>query len=76
MIYQSPTAVNAAAEVRAEMARQRKTGVGLAEALGLSQQTVSRRLTGQITFSLDELDRVAVWLGVDVLTFFPEREAS
>lgn len=53
-----------AGELRAEMARQRKTGIDLAEVLQCSQQSASRRMTGSIGLDLDELDRVAAWLGL------------
>lgn len=60
-----------AAEVRAEMGRQRKTGVELAAVLGISQQSASRRLRGETGLDLDEVAVVAEWLGVaphDLLT--------
>lgn len=53
-----------AAEVRAEMGRQRKTGVELATVLGISQQSASRRLRGETGLDLDEVAVVAEWLGV------------
>lgn len=64
-----------AAEVRAEMARQRKTGVELAALLDVSQQAASRRLAGAVPFSMDEIVVVAQWLGVEVVTLIP-REVS
>lgn len=59
----------AAAEVRAEMARQRKSGLELASLLDLSQASASRRVLGQIAFSLDELSVIAEWLAVPVENF-------
>jgi transcriptional regulator with XRE-family HTH domain len=53
-----------AAEIRAEMARQRKTQADLAEVLGLSQMAVSRRLNAEVDTSLDEIADIAEWLGV------------
>ena len=53
-----------AAEVRANMARVRMTQTELAEILGLTQSTVSKRLLGKIAFSVDELDTVAAAFGV------------
>ena len=55
-----------AAEIRAEMARQRKTGIELASLLDLSQQSASRRVNGETDIDLDELEVIAGWLGVDV----------
>ena len=62
-----------AAEVRAEMARQRRSGVELATHLDLSQQAVSRRLAGEVAFDLDELAAVAEWLGVPLQTLIAPR---
>lgn len=56
----------AAAEVRAEMGRQRITGAALAKSLGVSDMYLSRRLTGTVPFDLAEIERVAAALGVQV----------
>lgn len=64
-----------AGEVRAEMARQRKSGIELASLLNLSQQSVSRRLNAETDFSLDELAVVADWLGVPVLSLIGRASA-
>lgn len=53
-----------AAEVRAEMARQRRGQVEVATELGWSQAFLSRRLTGGVAFSTDEIEHVARVLGV------------
>lgn len=58
-----------AAEVRAEMARQQKAGVDLAKHLGMKQSTLSRRLTGEIAFNLDQIAAVAEWLEVEIERF-------
>lgn len=58
-----------AAEVRAEMARQRITQESLADSLGVAQQTISRRLTGEVAFDLAELERIAGILGVPLSRF-------
>lgn len=55
-----------AAEIRAEMARQRKTGIELAACLDVSQQSASRRLAAETNFDLDELEKVVSWLGIPV----------
>lgn len=51
-------------EVRAEMARQRKTAGDLANVIGVTQHTAGRRLNGTIPFDVYELSQVAMWLGV------------
>lgn len=61
---QDVTATQIADEVRAEMARQRKTAADLAGVIGVTQHTAGRRLSGAIPFDVVELARVAAWLGV------------
>ena len=46
------------------MARVRMTQTELAEILGLTQSTVSKRLLGKIAFSVDELEMAAAAFGV------------
>lgn len=53
------------AAVRAEMARTRTPQASLARALGITQQSVSRRLNGHTPFTLDEVVVAADLLGVD-----------
>lgn len=53
-----------AAEVRAEMARQRISLTELADATSISPSTLRRRLDSVSPFDVDELDRVAGALGV------------
>lgn len=62
-----------AAEVRAEMARQQKTGVELARVLKCSQQTASRRLVSGQGLDLDEVPLIADWLGIPVLSLLAPR---
>lgn len=58
-----------AAEVRSELAVQRRTANDLAAALGITPHTAGRRLAALTPFSVIELARAAEWLGVaaDVL---------
>lgn len=66
-----------AAEVRAEMARQRKTGRELASLLSITQQSASRRLNASTDLSLDELDIIARWLAKPIQYFLgSERESQ
>lgn len=64
-----------AAEVRAEMARQRVSQASVRMALGLSQSAMSRRITGELAFDVGELTAIARLLGRPVTYFFPD-EAS
>ena len=61
-----------AAEVRAEMGRQRFSGTRLARHLKVSQAFISRRLTGQVPFDVAELEAVAEVLNVPVSRFLDE----
>lgn len=61
-----------AAEVRAELARQQRTQSELAKALHLSQQAISRRMTGLIPFDVAQLHEIASFLGVPVSRLMPE----
>lgn len=54
-----------AAEVRAVAARKRVAQKAIASVLGISQQAMSRRWTGQLAFDVDELAVVADYLGID-----------
>lgn len=51
-------------EVRAEMARQRVTQERLADLVGLSAGQVSRRLSGRIPLTLQDLDLFAAALSL------------
>lgn len=53
-----------AREIRAEMARQRKTAAELACVIGRSEGTASNRLSGTYPFNVDEFMQVRKWLGV------------
>ena len=46
------------------MARRRLNQTELATAIGRSQSYVSRRVTGEFAFDLDDLERIAAALGV------------
>lgn len=61
-----------AAEVRAELARQRKTQRDVAGILGIPQQSVQMRLAGRTPFRAEELAALAEALGVSVSSFFAD----
>lgn len=72
----SPQSAAVASEVRAAIARSRKTQADLARVLGVRQQAVSARLAGRVPFRADEIATIAAWLDVPVATLFPESVAS
>lgn len=61
----------AAAEIRAEMARQQLTQQQVAERMGVRQWWVSRRLTEMVRISTDDLVLFADALGVPHTNFLP-----
>jgi len=60
-----------AAEVRAEISRQKRPQRQIADLLGLSQQQVSERVLGTVEWRISELVRVAEWLQVPITKFVP-----
>lgn len=58
-----------AAEVRAEMGRQRISQDALCGRIGMSQSTLSRRLLGEYPFNTTELAAIAAALDVPVARF-------
>lgn len=65
-----------AAEVRAEMGRARMSGVTLARKIGRNHAWLSRRLTGEVAFSLADLEAIAKALDVSVAKFLPLPERA
>lgn len=65
----SPSAQSVAAVILDEMARQQRSQIELAGALGLSQAAVSRRLSGSTPWTVDELIVAAGFLEVPVGSF-------
>ncbi len=53
-----------AAEVRAWMGRRKATQTDLASALSKSQAYISRRLSGEVSFDVDDLSRLAEFFDV------------
>lgn len=63
------TVQRVAGEVRAELARQKRTAGDLAAALDMTAHTIGRRLNGEVPFDVFELARAAIWLGVPLARF-------
>lgn len=57
--------------VRVELARRRMTQRALADATGMSQSYIGRRMTGEMPFTTDDLVLVAAALGVAVSSLLP-----
>lgn len=65
-----------AGEIRAHAARKGLSGRQMAFQLGKSQPWMSRRLTGEIPFDVEELDAVAAILDVAPRELFPGNEGD
>jgi transcriptional regulator with XRE-family HTH domain len=62
--------------LRVEMARRRMTQRGLAEATGMSQSYIGRRMTGELPFTTDDLVKIAAALGVPLSILMPVERAA
>jgi transcriptional regulator with XRE-family HTH domain len=67
-----------AAELRSELAVQRRTANELAGVLGITPHTVGRRLSGKSSFNVVEMATAAEWLGISTESLLrrAERRAS
>ena len=59
-----PTTRTVAERVRSAMVDKGQTAKSLAEAAGIPRTTLARRLTGNSSFTLNELDAIAPLLGL------------
>jgi len=71
-----PTDETIAREVRAELARQRRTQDDVAAHLRIGQPAVSRRLKAQVPFTAAELASLAIWLDVPLAQLLGKQEAA
>lgn len=55
-----------AEEVRAQLARRNISVNSAAKELGWSQPYLSRRVNGKVAFDVEDLDTLAIWLGIPV----------
>lgn len=65
-----------AANVRAELARGQHQQQAIAGLLDVSRMAIHRRLTGQTPFRVDELSKIAAFIGVSVSDLIGEDKAS
>ena len=62
----TPLPTKVAEELRAEMARQRKTITQMADALGLDRKATKLRYDGDKSMTLTEVECLADWLGIRI----------
>lgn len=60
-----------AEEIRALLARRKMSATQLARHMGISQAYIWRRLSGETAFDLDDLEKIAVILDVEVTNLLP-----
>jgi DNA-binding Xre family transcriptional regulator len=65
-----------AAELRAEMARQKMTVVALSEATEIKVSTLRNRLAGKSPFYIEELDTICTELSVGLSAFVDRTELA
>lgn len=71
-----PFTVIVAAKIRGRIAELGYRQADLAGVLGVSQQSVSKRLTGKVPFDVNELEKVATWLGYSVVQLLGDAGAT
>lgn len=73
---ESLLAQRVAADVRAEMARQQCSVQKLAEGTGMPYYVLSRRTRGLVPFDVDELTKVADYLGLSAADLLVRNDAT
>lgn len=62
--------------IRVELARRKMTQRSLADATGLSQSYIGRRMTGEQPFDVDDLALIAAALEIAVADLLPSADRS
>jgi len=65
-----------AEEIRALLGRRQLSASELARRMGVSQRYMSRRITGETALDVDDLEKIAAYLGVEVVALFPRTAGS
>lgn len=65
-----------AEEIRVLLARRKMSGAELARRTGITQSTMSRRMTGETPFDMDDLEAIAEVLQIDVTDLIPREGRS
>jgi transcriptional regulator with XRE-family HTH domain len=65
-----------AEEIRVLLARRKMSATQLAHITGIKQSSLSRRMTGETAFDMDDLERIADALGVAVTDLMPQRVST
>jgi transcriptional regulator with XRE-family HTH domain len=65
-----------AEEIRVLLARRKMSANQLAQVTGIKQSSLSRRMTGETAFDMDDLELIADALGVVVTDLMPQRVST
>lgn len=65
-----------AEEIRVLLARKRISAAELARRTGIKQSTMSRRMTGETAFDMDDIEAIAAALDVTVQDLMPAPQAA
>jgi transcriptional regulator with XRE-family HTH domain len=65
-----------AEEIRVLLARRKMSATQLANITGIKQSSLSRRMTGETAFDMDDLELIADALGVAVTDLMPQRAGA
>jgi transcriptional regulator with XRE-family HTH domain len=63
-----------AEEIRVLLARRKMSGAELARRTGIKQSTMSRRMTGETAFDMDDLEAIAAVLDIQLGDLFPSQD--
>lgn len=72
---QTPTPLDLAREIRAEMGRQKVTAASLARSTDITAATLSRRFSAPEDFTLGEFERIATALGLTMADLVARAQA-
>lgn len=64
----------ASSNIRAELARRNISASQAAGAIGVSKQVFSNRMTGKKPFNIEELEKLANYMGIQVFDLLKDSE--
>ncbi len=75
-MHSAPRSEQVAAEVRAELARNRQGAAELARHMDAPKTSIWRKVSGKSAFTLDELDQVASFFGITMTDLIARSESA
>lgn len=71
MMFKEDVKPFAAYQVQVQLNRRKMSARGLARRIDMKPAAMQRRMKGQVAFSVDEIQRIAMVLSVEPAIFFP-----